>query len=162
MCPIRDRKPGFDSEFTGVDLRIKLRGEIDHHSAAVVRGAIDDMIRAKRPRELIIDMSAVDFMDSSGLGLIMGRYAIMKEMGGIVSVLDPNPATKKIMSLAGLERIVKIKHTVKRTEGHQHHARPAMSVPSSGGAARNSGAQRKRTARQESARGGTGNEKSKV
>ena len=69
MCPIRDRKPGFDSEFTGVDLRIKLRGEIDHHSAAAVRGAIDDMIRAKRPRELVIDMSAVDLWTARDWGL---------------------------------------------------------------------------------------------
>ena len=162
MCPIRDRKPGFDSEFTGVDLRIKLRGEIDHHSAAAVRGAIDDMIRAKRPRELVIDMSAVDFMDSSGLGLIMGRYAIMKEMGGLVSVLDPNSATEKIMRLAGLERIVKIKHTAQRSEGSHIHARPAMSVSSRGEATRTSSAQRKRTVRKENGREGKTNEKSKV
>lgn len=115
MCAARDRKPGFDSEFTGTALKIKLRGEIDHHSAAAVRAAIDDMIKSKRPCELIIDMSAVDFMDSSGLGLIMGRYNTMKEIGGSVTVADPTPATEKIMNLAGLERIIKIKKTAKRT-----------------------------------------------
>ena len=108
MCAARDRKPGFDSEFTGTVLKIKLRGEIDHHSAVAVRSAIDDMIRSRRPCELVIDMSAVDFMDSSGLGLIMGRYNTMKEIGGGVTVADPNPATEKIMNLAGLERIIKI------------------------------------------------------
>ena len=83
MCAAsRDRKPGFDSEFTGEMLKIKLRGEIDHHSAVAVRSAIDDMIRSKRPGKLIIDMSAIELMDSSGLGLIMGRYALMKEIGG--------------------------------------------------------------------------------
>ena len=112
MCAAaRDKKPGFDSEFTGTILKIKLRGEIDHHSAAAVRTAIDDMIRSKKPAELLIDMSAVDFMDSSGLGLIMGRYNTMKELGGRVVVTDPSPATEKIMNLAGLERIVKIIHT---------------------------------------------------
>ena len=111
MCAARDRKPGFDSEFTGIALKIKLRGEIDHHSAVAVRTAIDDMIRSRRPAELIIDMSAVDFMDSSGLGLIMGRYNTMKEIGGEVIVADPTPATEKIMNLAGLERIVRITHT---------------------------------------------------
>ena len=111
MCAARDRKPGFDSEFTGLALKIKLRGEIDHHSAVAVRTAIDDMIRSRRPAELIIDMSAVDFMDSSGLGLIMGRYNTMKEIGGEVIVADPTPATEKIMNLAGLERIVRITHT---------------------------------------------------
>lgn len=110
----RDRKPGFDSEFTGTVLKIKLRGEIDHHSAAAVRVAIDEMIRSKRPCELVIDMSAVDFMDSSGLGLIMGRYNTMKEIGGSVTVADPTPATEKIMNLAGLERIIKIKRSPTR------------------------------------------------
>lgn len=111
MCAARDRKPGFDSEFTGTVLRIKLRGEIDHHSAVAVRTSIDDMIRSKRPQELIVDMSAVDFMDSSGLGLIMGRYNTMKEIGGVLKVADPSPGTEKIMRLAGMERIVKVIHT---------------------------------------------------
>ncbi len=111
MGSARDKKPGFDSEFTGTSLKIKLRGEIDHHSAVAVRSAIDDMIKTKKPQELIIDMSAVDFMDSSGLGLIMGRYAVMKELGGVTKVSDPSPVTEKIMNLAGMERIVKIVHT---------------------------------------------------
>lgn len=116
MCAARDRKPGFDSEFTGTALKIKLRGEIDHHSAVAVRSAIDDMIRTKRPSELIIDMSAVDFMDSSGLGLIMGRYNTMRELGGSVKVFDPTPATEKIMRLAGMERIIKIVHSAAREQ----------------------------------------------
>ncbi len=114
MSAVRDKKPGFDSEFDGTVLKIKLRGEIDHHSAVAVRSAIDEMIKSKRPRELVIDMSAVDFMDSSGLGLIMGRYALMKEMGGQTYVSDPAPGTEKIMKLAGMERIVKIVRSTSR------------------------------------------------
>ena len=53
-------------------------------------------------------MSSVGFMDSSGLGLIMGRYAVMKELGGEVVVQNPSPAIEKIMLLAGMERVVKI------------------------------------------------------
>ncbi len=119
MRAARDKKPGFDSELTGSSLRIKLRGEIDHHSAVAIRSSIDDMIKGKRPSELIVDMSAVDFMDSSGLGLIMGRYAVMKELGGELVVCDPSPRTEKIMSLAGMERIVKIKHTSPAQKGSQ-------------------------------------------
>ena len=130
MCAARDRKPGFDSEFTGTVLKIKLRGEIDHHSAAAVRVAIDDMIRSRRPIELLIDMSAVDFMDSSGLGLIMGRYNTMKEIGGAVVVTDPSPATEKIMNLAGLERIVKVVHSSPRRqrENRTENAAAVMNV----------------------------------
>ncbi len=111
MCAKRDSKPGFDSEYDGITLKIKLRGEIDHHSAAVVRVSIDDMIRSRKPRILALDMSAVDFMDSSGLGLIMGRYSLMQSCGADMYVLDPSPATEKIMHLAGMERMIKIKHT---------------------------------------------------
>lgn len=123
MCAVRDRKPGFDSEFTGTVLKIKLRGEIDHHSAVAVRSAIDDMIRTKRPAELIIDMSAVDFMDSSGLGLIMGRYNTIREIGGTVKVADPSPSIEKIMKLAGLERIIRI---VRLTQKNQETVTPKM------------------------------------
>lgn len=114
MAMARDKKPGFDSEYVGCFLKIKLRGEIDHHSAAAIRSAIDSTLFSRRPRGLILDMSAVDFMDSSGLGLIMGRYAVMKELGGEISVLDPNPGIEKIMNLAGMERMIKIQHSGER------------------------------------------------
>ena len=107
----RDKKPGFDSEFVGCYLKFKLRGEIDHHTAAAIRNAMDNEIFKKRPRGLIIDMSAVDFMDSSGLGLIMGRYTVIKELGGELIIQNPSPATEKIMNLAGMERLIKIEHT---------------------------------------------------
>ena len=111
MCARRDKKPGFDSEFDGINLKIKLRGEIDHHTAAVVRVNMDELIRSRAPRVLLIDMSAVDFMDSSGLGLIMGRYSLMQSIGGETVILDPSPATERIMGLAGMERMLKINRT---------------------------------------------------
>ncbi len=107
----RDKKPGFDSEFVGCYLKFKLRGEIDHHTAAAIRNAMDNEIFKKRPRGLIIDMSAVDFMDSSGLGLIMGRYTVIKELGGELIIQNPSSATERIMNLAGMERLIKIEHT---------------------------------------------------
>ena len=105
MCAARDRKPGFDSEFTGTVLKVKLRGEIDHHSAVAVRSNIDDMIRSKRPAELVIDMSAVDFMDSSGLGLILGRAALCEEMGVTLHLLHPGARVKRIFAVAGIDRL---------------------------------------------------------
>ena len=111
MCAKRDKKPGFDSEFDGITLKIKLRGEIDHHTAAIVRVNIDELMRSHVPRILSMDMSAVNFMDSSGLGLIMGRFSLMQGMGGEMYVLDPSAATERIMKLAGMEKIIKIKRT---------------------------------------------------
>ncbi len=121
MCAAaRDKKPGFDSEFTGEALKIKLRGELDHHSAVAIRTQIDDMIRSKRPQKLDIDMSVIDFMDSSGLGLIMGRYAVMKDIGGTMCVTDPSPRVQKIMSLAGMERIIDIDYSQSHLKAAQN------------------------------------------
>ena len=161
MCAARDKKPGFDSEFTGTVLKIKLRGEIDHHSAVAVRSAIDDMIRSRRPCELVIDMSAVDFMDSSGLGLIMGRYNTMKQIGGSVTVADPNPATEKIMNLAGLERIIKITRSETKVQARCRIDSPrvAMSVGQAGRSVRKNESVKKILKKENE---GKKNEKSKV
>ncbi len=101
-------KASFTYEETGLFLRIKLKGDIDHHSAVAVRSGMDTLLYQKRPRRLYLDLSGVDFMDSSGLGLIMGRYALMKEIGGDVVVCEPSPAVERMLRLAGLERVVRI------------------------------------------------------
>ena len=63
-------------------MRVRLPSEIDHHSAVRVRRLIDEAICAHRPRELRLDACEVAFMDSSGLGLLMGRLALMRKLGG--------------------------------------------------------------------------------
>ena len=103
-------------EERGEDLIVRIKGEIDHHSAVLVRTGIDEEIIIKRPRQVLLELSAVDFMDSSGLGLIMGRYALVKQFGGTLSVLDPSAAVVKIMKLAGMERMIPIKKTKEKKE----------------------------------------------
>lgn len=98
-------------ETRGETLVIHVGGEIDHHSAVVVRTGIDEKLAAERPQKVMLELSGVDFMDSSGLGLIMGRYALVKKYGGSLSVLDPSPAVVKIIKLAGMERMVSILRT---------------------------------------------------
>lgn len=63
------------------ELTAKISGELDHFLASDVRGRIDDMMARKMPSALILDISGVTFMDSSGLGLIMGRYTACKSRG---------------------------------------------------------------------------------
>ncbi|MBR2346041.1 MAG: anti-sigma factor antagonist [Clostridia bacterium] len=89
-------------------LRVRLSGEIDHHSAVAVRSEIDTVIAELRPERLVLDLSGIDFMDSSGIGLIMGRYAKMKAVGGEIVVESPNARVRRIFEMAGLERIVRI------------------------------------------------------
>ena len=95
----------------GGELTARLSGELDHHGAVAVRTLIDAEICRLSPRRAVLDLGELDFMDSSGLGLIMGRYSLMQSTGGEMYVLDPSPATEKIMNLAGMERMVKIKRS---------------------------------------------------
>ena len=98
----------FEAEFSGGLLAVRVLGEIDHHSALNLRQGIDGLIAEKRPERLILDLSRVDFMDSSGLGLILGRYAEVKKIGGDMVVINPNKNVMKILKLAGAERMIKI------------------------------------------------------
>jgi len=89
-------------------LYVKLSGDIDHHSAKKVRDAVDDLMRKNNPAELELDLSAVEFMDSSGLGLVLGRYKKQTDMGGRMKILNPTRRVMQILQLAGVEKIIRI------------------------------------------------------
>ena len=91
-------------------LSVTLKGEIDHHSAVGVRSDIDSLIYEVRPKKTVLDLAGIDFMDSSGLGLIMGRYALMQRIGGELTLKSPNERVMKIFDLAGLGRIIRIEN----------------------------------------------------
>ena len=82
-----------------------LSGEIDHHSAAALRETIDDTIHRYKPKLLRLDFSGVSFMDSSGIGLIMGRYRLLAEYGGKLAVQGASPVNARMIKLAGLGRL---------------------------------------------------------
>ena len=98
----------------GDSMIVHIGGEVDHHGAVSVRTGIDGMLASRQPKMVYLDLSQVSFMDSSGLGLIMGRYALVKRYGGELAVLDPSPAVQKMMSLAGMERMVSIRTSKKK------------------------------------------------
>ncbi len=85
-----------------------LSGEIDHHNAKGIRTEIDFVLREKQPLELVLDFSEVGFMDSSGIGLVMGRYKLMQELNGKVIVKNPPNHIKKVMRLSGIDRLASI------------------------------------------------------
>lgn len=85
-----------------------LSGEIDHHLASSLRRQIDFAVRENNPNLLVLDFSQVTFMDSSGIGLVMGRYKLMTELNGKVYVQNPPPHIKKIMKLSGIEKLASI------------------------------------------------------
>ena len=84
-----------------------LSGEIDHHSAKEIKEAIDNAAERTSAQKLILDFKGVTFMDSSGIGLIMGRYRNMAAMGGTVSIQNAGQHLLRVMRFAGLERLVR-------------------------------------------------------
>lgn len=86
-----------------------LSGEIDHHSAREIRAEIDETASRIKPNKLVFDFSAVQFMDSSGIGLIMGRCKLMQLWNGKVEIIRLPPKIEKIVSLAGLNQLCAIK-----------------------------------------------------
>ena len=85
-----------------------LIGEIDHHTAAQVRESIDNAIMSKKPTHLIIDFRNVTFMDSSGIGLVMGRYRNLKKTGSELCITETSEQIYRVMKLAGIERLAKL------------------------------------------------------
>ncbi|MCL2772810.1 MAG: anti-sigma factor antagonist [Oscillospiraceae bacterium] len=98
-------------------LYVKLLGDIDHHTARSVRESVDELILTKNPVELDLDLSAIDFMDSSGLGLVLGRYKKQNDIGGRMKILNPSRRIMQILQLAGVEKIIKIERRMKANEG---------------------------------------------
>jgi stage II sporulation protein AA (anti-sigma F factor antagonist) len=92
-------------------LYLKLSGEIDHHAVTRTRREVDMLISKKRPKMLIMDLSEIDFMDSSGLGFVLGRLRKMKDIGGGVLVLDPEPRARDMLMLAGADKLIKIAYS---------------------------------------------------
>ena len=98
----------FDAERSDCVLILTLHGEIDHHGAVRVRTEMDELIYEERPQKVILDLSEIEFMDSSGLGLIMGRFALLQNLGGVLTLRNPNPRIMKIFELGGLGRMIQL------------------------------------------------------
>ncbi|MDR0531843.1 MAG: anti-sigma factor antagonist [Oscillospiraceae bacterium] len=89
-------------------LTAALSGEIDHHSAAFLRGEIDQALAKFQPATLALDFDGVTFMDSSAVGLVMGRYKALSAAGGGLEVLNLSPSAYRMMKLSGLQSLARL------------------------------------------------------
>ncbi len=89
-------------------LTAHVSGDLDHHVAAFLREQVDRQIHEHMPKALVLDFSDIGFMDSSGLGFIMGRYKQMKRYGGEVSLVGVTGKTKTIIAMSGAAKYVNI------------------------------------------------------
>lgn len=95
-------------ETNGTTLVAKLSGELDHHSASGIREKVDLKLTSGIYHSLILDFEEVTFMDSSGIGVIMGRVKNMALSGGTVSVANPNGNVEKMLHMGGLDQYISI------------------------------------------------------
>lgn len=85
-----------------------LSGEIDQHNAKLIREELDLKIEREMPKKLTLDFSGVNFIDSSGIGLVLGRYKKMLVMGGRTVLSGLNQNVKRIMTLGGIDKILEL------------------------------------------------------
>lgn len=97
----------------------RLQGELDHHGAEAMRTEIDKRIRQDKPSTLRLDFRNVTFMDSSGVGLVMGRYRLLQAWGGKLELSGMSSTVQRIMQLSGIERIA----AVLTEKGSSHETR---------------------------------------
>ena len=103
--------------YTGGIIYAVICGDIDHHTAKGIRSDIDKAIIERDPKLLILDFSRVTFMDSSGIGLVMGRYRQMTDRGGEVILTEVVGYIRKVFQLSGIDRLTKIVGDVSRYIG---------------------------------------------
>ena len=89
----------------GSTLTVWLTGELDHHAARTMREQIDAAIERSSAKTLRLDFSGVGFMDSSGIGLVMGRYRLLQSRGGTLLLAGVSERLQRVMKLAGLNKL---------------------------------------------------------
>ena len=87
-------------------LTVRLAAELDHSAATQLRGELDELLRDGTIRRLVLDLRDLSFMDSSGIGLIIGRYKLMARRGGSVAVMNADRRMDRIFEMAGLYELV--------------------------------------------------------
>lgn len=90
-------------------LYVHITGELDHHVAASIREAIDrELTKDSSLRNIEFDFSNLTFMDSSGIGVIMGRYKIVEKRGGGIYASHVRPQVQKLLNISGLMNILTV------------------------------------------------------
>ncbi|WP_033828499.1 anti-sigma F factor antagonist [Bacillus andreraoultii] len=92
-------------------LVVRLSGELDHHTADTVRDQVSQAMEEGEVKYLIVNLESLTFMDSSGLGVILGRYKQIKQINGEMIVCSVPPSIERLFNMSGLFKIVHIDPT---------------------------------------------------
>lgn len=89
-------------------LLVGLKEEIDHHKTQEIRYKLDGEIRRRMPYKLVFDFSDISFMDSAGIGMVLGRYNLMRMIGGKVEVGNMKSQVRRILEMSGVMKVVSV------------------------------------------------------
>ena len=89
-------------------LKLQMTEEIDHCMAEKIRNKADFEIQKYMPKKVLMDFNNVSFMDSAGIGMILGRYKMAKMIGGTLQIINVTPSIKKVLEMSGILKIVNI------------------------------------------------------
>ena len=89
-------------------LIFKLTEDVDQHTSEKIRRKMDNEIKRYIPRKVIFDFSNITFMDSAGIGMVLGRYKLAQMLDGELEIINVNKTMKKIFDMSGVSRIINI------------------------------------------------------
>ena len=90
----------------GTTLIVSIIGELDHHSAEYIRQKIDGEMLKSTTKNIVLDFSSVSFMDSSGIGVVIGRYKNIKKLNGKAFITGASAQIKRILEMSGILKII--------------------------------------------------------
>jgi len=94
---------------------VVLAGELDHYTASQIRTQLDDILQDPRITHLVLDLENLTFMDSSGIGVLLGRLRTLQLRGGRLSVQNMQPPIAKLFQLSGMQRVIGVLDAARRT-----------------------------------------------
>ncbi len=89
-------------------LYVKLMGDLDHHGTVKLRNELDQLILREERGEVVLDLGGISFMDSSGIGFLLGRYKLVKQQGGNLSAVQVKKPLMRIFKMSGITKIIQV------------------------------------------------------
>ncbi|MBB6448974.1 stage II sporulation protein AA (anti-sigma F factor antagonist) [Geomicrobium halophilum] len=98
-------------------LCVRLQGELDHHTASAVRDKVDEALANPQIKHILLNAEGLTFMDSSGIGVILGRYKKLQARGGELVICTVSSSVYRLLEMAGLFKVLRLE------EGEDHALR---------------------------------------
>ena len=89
-------------------LVVRMHGELDHHNAVKVRQAVDTFLTRGVVRNLVLNLYGLSFMDSSGVGVILGRYRLIRKKGGRMALCRVPEAVRRVLHISGVPQVIPV------------------------------------------------------